>query len=176
MAKSKTKLITASGQVQGLVEQGYGIDVDIKNLTFKDKGVKKLLSESLKDEFDETTSVRVEATNGAAMVTQSEKYVIKGDAETIVKVREAAENGLLGDAVKTQKVLNVPVADRQKAAKILQAAGISATILVELSIIPAEYRELQNSESASVDSVDAKNALKEVVDRKVSYRIKYEKI
>jgi hypothetical protein len=176
MGRSKAKLITASEKVEGLVRRGFELDTEIKNLGFEDKGIKKMLTEELEEEFGEDTSVRVEATGCAAVVTQSEKFVIKGDAETITAVREAAERGDLGDAVKTEQSLNVPVADRQKAAEILKAAGIQATTSVTLTIDPAEYRTLQDSESASAEVAEAKKALEGITERQISYRVKYEKV
>ena len=176
MAKSKARLITASEKVTGLVQRGYELDVELKNLGFEDKGIKAMLADELENEFDDSTSVRIEATSGAAVVSQSEKYAVKGDAETIGKVREAVENGLLGEAVKTEHVLNVPVAERERAAQILQAAGIGATTTVALTVDPAEYRALKESETASEESAEAKKALESITERKVSYRVKYEKI
>jgi hypothetical protein len=176
MGKSKAKLITASEKVVGLVRRGYELDVEIKNLGFEDKGIKKMLSEELEEEFGEDTSVRVEANECAAVVTQSEKFVVKGDAESISAVRDAVENGLLGDAVKTERVLNVPVADREKAAEILKAAGIGATTTVNLTVDPAEYRTLKDSESSSAEAAEAKKTLEGITERKVSYRVKYEKV
>ena len=90
-------------------------------------------------------------------------------------VREAAEKGLLGDAVKVEQALNVPVADRERAAAILQAAGIKATTSANLKIDPAEYRIMRDSEVASVEALEAKKTLQKITSRGVSYRVKYEK-
>jgi len=175
MAK-KPRLITASEKVSNLVNRGYEVDVDLKNLTFEDKGIKKMLADELEAQFGEDTALRVEGTNGAAVISQSETYVLNGNAETVATVREAAEKGLLGDAVKVNKVLNVPADDRERAAEILQAAGIGASTSVELTVVPADYRQLMESETASEETAAARESLKELAERKLSYRVKYEKI
>ncbi len=176
MAKSKARLVTASEKVTGLVDRGYEIDVDLKNLTFEDKGIKTMLGEELGESFGEDSSIRVEGKKGAATISQSEKYAVKGDAESIDKVRKAAEQGLLGDAVTVEQVVNIPLADRERAAQILQAAGISATTSVNVAIVPAEYRALRDSEVSSAEAAQAKEVLDKVAERQVSYRVKYEKI
>jgi len=173
MGKSKARVITASEKLRALVDEGYGIDVELKNLGFKDKGIKKLLAGELADEFEkDPATLRVEGSLGAAVVTRTEKMRVGGDASAVV---EAVERGLLGDAVKTEQVLNVPVADRGRAAEILQAAGIAATTSVRLSVDPGEFRVLQGSEHESVEEMEAKKVLKDAVEISHSYRVKYEK-
>ena len=173
--KSKARLVVASEEVRSVVDKGFGIDVELKNFTFEDKGIKSLLAKKLETQFGDDTSIKVEGELGSATVTQSEKFSIKGEAEKVAEVREAAENGLLLEAVKLEQEINVPVADREKAAKILQAAGIKATTSVKMTIDPAELRILRDSETASVESSEAKSVLDSVVERAVSYRVKYEK-
>ena len=175
MGKSKARLVTASEHITGLVDRGFEIDVDLKNLSVEDKGIKKILGDSLEDSFDGDTSIAVVGSSGMATIGRTEKYAIKGDADTVEVVRTAAESGLLGKAVSTETLLNVPVADRERAAAILKAAGIVATTVVNLSIDPEEYRALMGSASASVESVEARNALAEVAVKTVGYRITYSK-
>lgn len=173
--KSKARLVTASEEVARLVDQGYETDVDLKNLTFKDKGIKKVLTDRLEGQFEEGPTIRVEGEQGAAVISQTEKFAINGEAEDVATVRDAAEKGLLGDAVKVEQVINVPVADRERAASILQAAGINATTSVSLAIDPEELRIMRSSQTASVEEIEAEKALEKVTERKVSYRVKFEK-
>jgi len=173
--KSNVRTITASEKARGLVDRGYSVDVEMKNLGFEDKGIKKMLAGELEGEFEADSSIRVKGVEGAAVVTQSEKFEIKGDADKVDAVRKDVDKGLLGDVVKVEEVLNVPVADRAKAATILQAAGIKATTSVKLSVDPEEFRVMSSSESESIEALRAAKALKEVVERSVSYRVKYEK-
>jgi hypothetical protein len=147
----------------------------MKNLGFEDKGIKKMLAEGLEEEFSVESSVRVAGSSGAAVVTKSEKFEVKGEAEEVDKVIEAVKKGLIVDAVKLQQVINVPVADRERAASILQAAGIAATVSVKLDVEAKGFRAFVNSESSSVEEIEAKASLKKVVDSSVSYRVKYEK-
>lgn len=176
MAKSKAKLVTASEKVTGLVDRGFEVDVDLKNLGFEDKGIKKILTEEMAESFGDDTTVRVEGNKAAAIISLSEKYVINGDADTIDKVRKAAEQGFLGNAVEVEQVLNIPPSERERAASILQAAGITATTSVSVSVVPAEYRVLVSSPVSSAEIAEAKATLESVTERQVSYRVKYEKL
>jgi len=175
MGKSKARLVTASEQVGGLIDRGYEIDVDLKNLSVEDKGIKKMLGDELGESFGEDTSIAVSGKIGMVTMSRSEKYAIKGDADTVEAVRNAAQDGLLGDAVKTENVLNVPVADRERAANILKAAGILATTVVEMAIDPEEYRTLMASQTTSVEGTEAKQILGGAVEKTVNYRVKYGK-
>lgn len=174
MGKSKARLVTASEKVASLVDEGYGVDVELKNLGFRDKGIKKMLADELAPKFEEDpATLRVEGSEGAAVVTRTEKMKVDGNVDA---VRAAADKGLLGDAVKVEQVLNVPVAERERAAKLLQEAGVDATTSVKLTVDPGEFRILQGSEHESAEEMEAKKVLKDAVDVSHSYRVKYEKV
>jgi hypothetical protein len=173
---SKAKLITGSEKVLGLVDRGYEVDVEIKNLGFEDKGIKKMLAEELLEEFGDDTSIRVEGSSAAAVVTQSEKFTLDSKSADIVGVHAATERGLLGDAVKLEESLAVPADECQRASEILKAAGIEALVMTKMSVNPAEYRALNDRESVSAEEAQAKEALDRLVKKTVSHRVKYEKI
>ena len=172
----KARLITASEEVTGLVDRGYEVDVDIKNLGFEDKGIKKMLADKLEDEFGDDASIVVEGNQGIATIGRSERFVLNGTADEIDGIRDSAESGFLGDAIKTEVVLNVPVADRKRAANILKAAGIDATTVVQLAVDPEEFRVLRDSPVTSSEAADAKKALADIVESKVTYRVSYKKV
>ena len=175
MAKSKARLVVASEEVQGLVDKGFDVDVDLKNKTFEDKGIKHSLSQKLASKFGNDKSIRVEGEKARALVGRTEKFVINGDAESLATVREAVEKGLLSDAVEVEHVLNVPASDRKRAAEVLEAAGIKATTSATMKVKPEGYRTLRDSETSSVELADVKELLQKVIERSISYRIQYEK-
>lgn len=177
MGKSNAKLITASETVKGLIDRGFEVDVQIKNLGFEDKGIKKMLADELESSFeDDSTSVRVEGADGAAIVSQFEKYTIDGDAEELAHVEDIADKGFLGDALKVAKVLNIPTSDLERAEEVLREAGIDASLSAKISVSPPDYRALKDRESVSVEETAAYNALSKLINRSVSFRIKYEKV
>jgi hypothetical protein len=176
MGKSTAKLITASDKVKELVDRGYEVDVEIKNLGFEDSGIKKLLSDELGGSFEGITTVRVEGENAAAVVSQSERYKISGSPEDLTYIEILADKGYLGKSVKVEKALSVPYSDIDKAKQVLKNAGIDASVLFKLSVSPADYRALKDNESASAEETEAYNALSELIERSVSYRVKYEKV
>ena len=175
MAKSNARLVEANEKVVGLVARGYEVDVESKNLAFEDKGIKKMLADELSEAFGDDSSIAVKGGDGMAVLTKSEKYKVKGDADAIARIAADSEVGYLDGAVSVDLTLNVPEADREKAAAILKAAGINATFTKEVSVDPEKYRALSAGKFASVERVAAKQNLDAVVEQNVTYRITYSK-
>lgn len=176
MAKKQVRVVEASEKLVGLIDQGHEADVELKNWTFKDKGLKKMIGDELEGVFEgDETSIRANGTKASVLFTRSEKFTIGGTADDEEEIRRLADNGLLGSAVSVDTVLNVPVADRVKAAQILKAAGIEATVSTKLSVTAGEYRALIQSRTASTEAKAARDKLVGLVEDEVSFRVKYEK-
>ncbi len=177
MGKSKARLITANEKVRGLVDRGFDIDVELKNLGFEDKGIKKMLQDELAPEFAGSTEpVRAEGGRAAAMISASEKFEVDAAAPTFEAVRKAVTDGLFGKAVEAELSVNIPVADRERAAQILKAAGIGVTTSTSVSVDPEEYRNLLATTASSTEAAEARKALTAAVVKTTTYRVKYEKL
>jgi hypothetical protein len=173
---AKARLVNAGERAYGLVTEGHELDCKVKDLTFRSKGVKKLLSDEVDSCFENgDRSIVVDGDGCQATIIRTEKYKLNGTAEEIGAVRNASESGLLGNVVKTELQLNVPPGDRERSASILRAAGINATTMVEVKVVPEEFRIYMDSEKTSAEQVAAKTVLENVAEREVSYRITYKK-
>jgi hypothetical protein len=180
-SKSKARKIVASEKLVGLIDRGFEVDTDLKNLGFEDKGIKKMLTEELEPEFKDgektrTEPVRVEATKAAATVSIAEKYEVDAANPSFEGVRKAAQAGLYGKVVEMETLINIPSAERERAAMILKAAGIGVTTSTVVSVDPEGYREMLVSPAVSAEAAEARRVLQESVTKTTGFRVKYEKL
>lgn len=173
MAKKEIRKIVASEDVAGLIDRGAEIDTELKNLTYQDKGHKKKITEVAENLLQEgELSVRVAGKNASAVITASEKYSFNGSNERAAEVTSAAENGILGGVVKVSTSVAIPPADIERAVKVLNEAGIQATLSKSYGIDAQKYRDFSDEGSPEVAAV--KGILDECVEKAVSFRVKYE--
>jgi len=171
MAK-QVRIITASSDVAPLIDRGLDVDIQIKNLTTEDKGIKARLGEVTKASIQEgETGVRLCGEKAAAVVSAVEKYELDASSEQFPKVQKAVENGLLAGIVEKIQQLAVPPADIEKAADILKKAGINVLVAEGFSINAEEFRKMSASEVLSIEQESLRNC----VTKSTSYRVKYEK-
>src|SRR3990172_3896792 len=96
MAKKEIRSIKASEGVAGLIDHGYDVDVQIKNLTMEDKGIKSKLTASVDDEFQQgESSLRMDGTRASAVVTMAEKLTPDSSLPGWGDVVKAVDAGLL---------------------------------------------------------------------------------
>jgi len=175
-SKSSAKLVEVDEHVSVLIDRGYEVDTELKNLTFEDKGIKKMLADNLEEKFGEDTTIVARGQKGQATITVSEKYVVVGDAEAIESTILSAKEGLLGEAVKTSTSVNIPECDMGRAVEILLAAGIGVTVEVGISVDPGAYRALVEGEHTTARSARARDVLKSILEKKTGYRVSYKKV
>jgi len=174
MAKKEIRMVMASGDAAGIVDHGFEVDTQLKNLTFEDKGIKSKISEFAATEIQSgETSVRFRGTQAAAVVSAVEKVELDAEAESFPVVRSAIDSGLLEGFVERKLSLVVPPAEVERAAEALKAAGIKVSVAESLSVTADA---LKNKEVASVEQGAAVKALKACSKSDVSYRVKYEKV
>lgn len=178
MGGQKTRVVEGVGEdVRTLVDHGHEVNTNLKNVQHKDDAVKSQIGQKADPLFDtDESSVRVQGHESEATIARSEKYSVNADGDTIRKIREASEQGLLGEAVKVQPKLTVPAEQREQAQRILQEAGIDASVQKEVSVNPDGYRDLANSQSLSEEAAEAKAELDEVAEKTVSHRVQYRTI
>jgi hypothetical protein len=175
--KSTIRKVEASGDIVGLIDHGYDVDTQLKNLTFEDAGVKKILLDKVSKEMkEEEKSVNFIGKKASAMVTQTQKYNIDCSDESIEEIKKLANLGMFDEAVKTEVVLKIPESYRERVAKILGAVGIEVETVVNVSVDPEAYRQFMKKENNSVEHAKAKKLLGDSVVQDVNYRIKYSKI
>jgi len=175
MAKKSMRAITASEGIAPVIVRGAEVDTEIKSLTVEDKGIKAKLIEVLAEEIQtDETSVRVEADRSAAVISAAEKTTIRVGADKYGELREAVKKGLL-PIVEMKQSLTVPPAEVERAAEILNEAGVTATVTESLTVKAADVRKMRESETASTEHHEAERALEACLDTDTSYRVKYEK-
>lgn len=175
MAK-QVRMMMASSDVAPLIDRGIDVDIEIKNLTVEDKGIKARIGEAAGSAIQEgETGIRLCGTTAAAVVSAVEKYELNANAEKFPAVQKAVEQGLLIGIVEKTQQLAVPPADIEKAAEILKKAGIHALVGEGFAISGEEFRKMATSEVSSIEQGNARQALRDCVSKSVSYRVKYEK-
>lgn len=173
MAKKEVRILTASESMAKVVDRGADIDTEKKNLDFEDKGIKaKLAAEFGGKLVKDETSIKIAGTHAAAMLTAVDSVKLNYDAEGFPVVRDAMDSGLLQGFVEKTLSLVVPPADVDKAAEILIAAGVKASVAETVKV---EAESLRSKVPTSKEQSDAVNALKGCVSVERSYRVKYEK-
>ena len=173
MAKKEIRMVVASGDAAGLVDHGFDVDVQLKNLGFEDKGIKVKLGEMAAAELAEAeTSVRLRGERAMATVSATEKVELDVGSDAFQAVRKAIDAGLLEGFVERKLSLVVPPADVERAVLALGKAGIMATAAETLAV---KAESLRTGETASVEQCVAVKALKACARSETTYRVKYEK-
>ena len=171
MAK-QMRMITASCDTGALIDRGFDVDVQIKNLGLEDKGIKSRINEGMPTTLQEgETSLKIEGIKAIAVITVVEKYEIDANAETFPVVRQAVDNGLLADVVEKTQQLAVPASDIEKAAKILKDAGIKAMVAEAFAINAESFRKISASGVLSTEQL----CLSKCVSKTTTYRVKYDR-
>lgn len=171
MAKAKVRMVTASVDIKALVDKGFGVDTEIKNLSYQDKAIKTSISETVGAEIDTTVESSVKVAGDHAVATVSKRIALKLDdgAEEYNTVIAAVDNGLLDGVVEKKLGLAVPPEKVAEAAKILEAAGINTTVTKSYKVIPAADRPA----IGSVEEDQARKALSKAVTEDAVFSIKY---
>lgn len=174
MAKEMRSMVAAA-DVTPLIDRGAEVDVELKNLSLEDKGIKARLGSVTAEAIQEgETSIRLTGTTASAVVSAVDKFEINTNAEDFGKVRIAVDLGFLDGVVEKNKQLAVPQADIEKAAEILKKAGINAMIAESFAIVGNEFKKSLAS-GVSSEQGKAASVLNKCVEKTVSYRVKYEK-
>jgi outer membrane translocation and assembly module TamA len=176
----EVRMLTASKDVQALVDKGYEVNVKFENASFEDKAIKAKIKEFVENKIEKDESnVAVSGLKAQAVVTVVESYELakSNGAFEIVK-KNSVEGGFLANAVKRDVKLAVPPSDIEKAVKILGAAGIGALVSESYKIEPKEFRALKDASLTrmSDEEKEARNALVKCAKRDVTYRLKYEEL
>jgi len=176
MAKREIKAVEASADVAAIIDRGSDVDIQIKNLSSEDKGLKTKITEAAQNQLNPgELSVRLLGKTAAAVVSGVEKIDLDVNAEQFPVVREAILNGLMGGIVERNVCLVVPPGDIEKAAGILTAAGIRATVTESIKVVDAAVLTGNAGYAVTVQAGQAIEALKKCVKKDVSFRVKYEK-
>ena len=174
MAKKEVRIVQASEDIKAMVDKGADIDIEMKNLTFEDKACKQGITDFVENNASEDDSVQIEGERAIALVSKAEKLEICAGAETFPEMVKAAKQGLLDDVVKMKKSLVVPVADIDRAAEILNEAGVGASVVEDFGVTAAAMRKHKERKMASEDVEKATDALEGCLDVSHSYRVKYQ--
>lgn len=175
MAKEDVRIVKATADVEGAVDKGVNVDTELKNLTFEDKACKQLITDFVRDEIGkDEQSVMIEGTKALALVSKAQSYKVEGGADTFPEMQRVAKLGLLDDVVKMKRTLVVPQDKIDEAAKILNEAGIHASVVEDFSVKPADYRKHKSIRTASEDVQNATSALDGCLSVSESYRVKYQ--
>ena len=172
-AKREVRVITASEDVAAIIDRGFEVDEQIKKLTTEDKGCKAKLTDVAKPQIGEDeVSVRLTGKVGAVVVSGAEKVELDVTAELFPKVRKAIDTGLLSDIVERSVQLVVLPENVEKAAAVLNKAGIKAAVAETLKVTAEKLRSVT---TASVEAGLARADLAKCVKRETTYRVKFEK-
>jgi hypothetical protein len=176
MAKD-IRAITASADMAAVIDRGADVDVELKNLQVEDKGLKAKITACLSEEMAEGEGgIRAKGTKAAVVVSTSEKMEVDASSERFPELQEAVHGGFLTNVVTCKQSLVVPPADLQRAADALREAGIGASIVESMAVKAADVRVMRESEVASTEEHNARQALESCLVSKVSHRVKYERI
>lgn len=175
MAKKEIRMVTAEESLATLIDRGATIDVELKNLSFEDKGIKTKLGERVGSDFSEgEQSLRFDGNKARALVTRVDNVDINTGAEKFADVKLAIEKGLLKDVVEVSQKLTVPPAMIEQAAEILKAAGIAASLSTSYAVDPGAYRDLLSKSTSTVEDDEARKSLAASVEESMTFRVKYE--
>jgi hypothetical protein len=177
MAKKISRTMTASDDVAAIVDRGGEVDVQMKNLSTEDKGIKKRIADEVERGLqDGELSLRLEGKKAVAAVSVVEKYELNASADRFEDADKAIRAGQFGDVVKVVKVLNIPPAKVEAAFAVLKQMGMTDVLLETCyDINPEEFRVLSGSMASSPEKQAAIDALKSCVVRKATFRVGYEK-
>lgn len=171
MPKKTLRKITASEDVAAIIDEGKRVNTELTNLTYQDKGFKSKIADAA--EFEEgETSIKMEGNVAVATVTASEKMDIDVNAESFREIEEAVSDGFLDGIVSVKKTLVVPGQSLEAAIHALKEAGIKASFQTKYSLDTKAYREFRDD--GSPDKANAKKALDKCVEKKTTFRIKYD--
>jgi len=176
---SKARVVVASEQGSKLIDKGFRTNKQMKGKEKEDSGIKAELVRQFQGALGTDSSICVKGIVGMAVLTRVEKMEIaaNADVEDLSVVRNAINKGLFDGALNIKQVLNVPVADRERAAEELQKCGIDATVSTSISIDSTdELRVALGSAAESEEEQEAVDVLNDVVERSESFRVKYESI
>ena len=174
MAKREVRVITASEDVAKIIDRGFEVDEQIKKLTTEDKGCKTKLTEAAQKQLDkDEVSIRLTGKVAAAVITGAEKVEIDVTAELFPKVRAAIDTGLLSDIVERSVQLVVLPENVEKAAAVLNKAGIKAQVTETLKVTAEKLRSVT---TASIEAGLARADLAKCVKKETTYRVKFEKV
>jgi len=174
MAKKDVRVVKVPDDIAGMIDKGVDIDNEVKNLTFEDKACKQGITDFAKNELEkDESSVLLEGKKGIALVSQVQSYKVEGGADTFPEMVRTAKLGLLGGVVKMERTLVVPPSKIDEAVEALIQVGISASIVEDFSVKPADYRKHKEVKTASEDVQKATEALNGCLSVSDSYRVKY---
>jgi hypothetical protein len=172
--KREIRVIVASEDVAAIIDRGFEVDEQIKKLTTEDKGCKTKLTEVAKAQIGEDeVSVRLTGKVAAVVVSGAEKVELDVTAELFPKVRAAIASGLLSDIVERSVQLVVLPENVEKAAAVLNKAGIKATIAETLKVTA---EKLRTATTTSVEAGLARADLAKCIKKETTYRVKFEKV
>jgi hypothetical protein len=178
MAKKITaRAIQATDQLAGIVDRGGEVDNSLKNLTVEDKGIKAKLATEAGTLFEPgEQSIRIDGNIMTALVSSTEKYELDVSKDVFSETEKAIRTGIFGDAVKLKRSLVVPQDKVEAAYAILKQMGL-ADVLLEtgFEVNPEEYRVLTGSAASTPEKQAAVDTLKSCVQKKVSFRVSYDK-
>jgi hypothetical protein len=175
MAKKEIRMILAKDSLALLIDRGASVDVELKNLTFEDKGIKSKINEQVVADFAEgEQSLRFDGKQARALISKTDTFNINTGAESFTKVKAAVDAGLLKEVVDVTQKLSVPPAHLAKAAAILTAAGIPASLTDSYEVEPEAYRALLAKATSTVEEDEARKALAASVEHGTNFRVKYE--
>jgi hypothetical protein len=172
----KMKKITASESLIPVIERGAAVDVEIKNLTFEDKGIKAKIGEEAGHLLtDGESSVRISAKTSVAVVTRVEKVELDAGAEGFETVASAVKMGDLKSVVERKLTIMVPPDKVEAAAKLLAAANIDVAVKESYDVDPAAYRAFVGSTQSSPEGEAIRKSLEKVARKTETFRVKYDK-
>jgi len=175
MAKKEIRMILAKDSLALLIDRGASVDVELKNLTFEDKGIKSKINEQVVADFAEgEQSLRFDGKQARALISKTDTFNINTGAASFTKVKAAVDAGLLKEVVDVTQKLSVPPAHLAKAAAILTAAGIPASLTDSYEVEPEAYRALLAKATSTVEEDEARKALAASVEHGTNFRVKYE--
>jgi hypothetical protein len=177
MAKKSTlRVASVDERLSSLVDRGFEVDVQLKNLGTEATGTKKILGEEGVTLLqDGEKAVKLAGNIALATISTVEKYEIDASNEKFPLADAAIRSGAFSDAVKVSRTLAIAPEKVEEACALLQKAGFSVMVQTSYDINPEEFRVLTGSTSSTPQLQQAVDALKACAVKKPTTRVSFEK-
>lgn len=179
---SKAKTIKVDDPVKSLIDRGFEINNQIKNLSYEDKAIKAKLQENLVNETNDvfsendSNSIAIEGNNGKAKIVKNHKIEIKGSDEEMddaVKAVNSSED--LKNVASVVEHLDVPEHQHAKAYEVLKQAGFDVNLKSSINVDRVKYDNLKQSSAMTNEEQENRQALDNVVNEKTYYKVTFSK-
>jgi len=171
---AKARMITASVELAPLIDKGAVVKKSLDDLAYTDKAIKVSITESYAGSFqDEESSIRIAGEKSAAMITRRQSVEVDAaKAADFAVIRAAAK---MGDSrISLKRSLKLGERDIERAAAILEAAGIKANVEESVGMKPDDYRSIVRGAAPTPEAVALRTAVAACATVADTFAVKYE--